>query len=236
MNIIFFFTFLASFIIFLFSLYTLSRDDFVFIRKNVSVEEMFNTGFLLVPFMLLVSRIFYVVFHFNQRFLHVLVFLALPYFPGLSLLGAVLGGMLGIICICLIKKVSVIGRVSDIISLSLFAGVTCGIAPVMLIFYLTNRFYFLIELLFVILSIASFALLVKYFLKEKFKDGSVSLLFLVIFSLLSILSQGFRGIVAFSLFVKGEGAVYILIFFVCLILFIRREKVRFKFNFLPKKK
>lgn len=228
--------FFLSLLIFLFSVFALSRDDFVFTRKNISVEDMFNVSFLLILFIVLISRIFYIFFHFENRFLHPFVFLAIPYFPGLSIVGGVIGGTVFVPLVCWAKKISVVGRVLDIISLALFSAICFGIRPVVTIYAFSHPTPFFIEFFFSFLFILVFALLVKFFLKEKFKDGSIALLFLVSFSFLSLLLEGFKNISGFPMYLKGEGSIYLLLVIVCLILFVTREKVRLKLNTILKKK
>lgn len=83
--------FIFCFLVFLFCLYSLGNDDLVMLRKNVTAEKIFNLAFLLGFVFLLFARIFYVAFNFRPGFLNPLVFFLFPYFPGLSLMGGVVG-------------------------------------------------------------------------------------------------------------------------------------------------
>ena len=85
---------LISFVFFLFRLYHVAKDDVVLVKKNVSLDKIFDAAVFCALVGLLFSRIFYVIFNPDPAFLHPLVFLIIPYFPGLSLLGGVIGGIL----------------------------------------------------------------------------------------------------------------------------------------------
>src|SRR3989344_6058385 len=91
---------LLCFFIFLFALFVLTRDDFVLIRKDVTLDVVFNISFVAFAVSLTSSRILYVILNPSSDFLNPLVFLLFPYFPGLSLLGAVAGRVLFLVIIC----------------------------------------------------------------------------------------------------------------------------------------
>ena len=78
-------------LVFLFSLHILAKEDLIFVRKNVTLEVLFNVAFYTMGVGLLSARIVYIVLHFSFGFLNPLVF-PFPYFPGLSLTGGVVGG------------------------------------------------------------------------------------------------------------------------------------------------
>src|ERR1035437_128302 len=82
---------LICFFIFLYLLYYLSRDDFVIVRKDISMERIFNLAFLTLIISLFFSRLFFVLEKMDPKLLNPLGFLAIPYFPGLSLIGGILG-------------------------------------------------------------------------------------------------------------------------------------------------
>src|SRR5260221_9633094 len=84
----------VSFIVFLFILYTTVKDDFVFLRRNVEIEHIFNTVFLGIPLTLFFARLFFVLFHPKWAYLNPLVFFVIPYFPGLFAGGGIIGAIL----------------------------------------------------------------------------------------------------------------------------------------------
>ena len=66
-------------IIFLFAVYQLSRDDFLFLRKGISTEHVFNVLFLGLPVALFASRLVYAILHPSFRYFNPLIFLIVPY-------------------------------------------------------------------------------------------------------------------------------------------------------------
>ena len=65
----------ACFIVFLFCLFVLSKDDFLFLKKNITLEQVFNIAFVAGLVGLFVARSFYVIFNFAPGFVNPLVFL-----------------------------------------------------------------------------------------------------------------------------------------------------------------
>ena len=75
----------------LFLIYTLSKEDFILLRKDISMDKLFNFIFLIFIVGLFSSRVIYAIIYSPRMFLNPLLFLLFPYFPGLSLLGGVVG-------------------------------------------------------------------------------------------------------------------------------------------------
>lgn len=216
---------LLSLVIFLFTLYTLSRDDFVFIRKNITLEEIFNISFLVLPFIFFFSRLLFVLLNFDNKYLNPLAFLAIWYYSGLSLLGTIIGLIIGLILLCALKKIAVVGRVLDVFSLSLFSALVFGVKTIGLIKFWGKWIVFGKELLFAVLFIFVFILLIRFFLKEKFKDGSLMLLLVLAFCILTFMQKAIGYGKNLFMFLQGEGSILLVVIIVCSIIFIRREKV-----------
>lgn len=111
--------------VFLFCLYLLVQDDFVLLRKNVSLEQVFNIAFLMLFFGFLGSRIIFITLNFKPLFLNPLAFLAFPYFPGFSLIGVVLGGLIFLIGYGKYRKLPT-NRLFDFFSFSFFCALSFG--------------------------------------------------------------------------------------------------------------
>lgn len=177
----FFIVLIISFIIFLFSLYALAHDDFILLRRNISTEDVFNYAFISSVSTLLFARIFYVLVHPDPAFLNPLVFLIFPYFPGLSLLGGVVGGLLPFLFLAR-RHLFPIGRVLDFFSLSFLSSMPVGFIGYMLLSkdrspIILSQFFFFLLLLLVI-----FFILIPKFKTGK-KDGIFGLIFLIAVSL-----------------------------------------------------
>lgn len=176
----FFIVLIICFVIFLFSLYSFSHDDFILLRKDISTEDVFNYAFIAGALSLLFARIFYVLSNPDPAFLNPLVFLIFPYFPGLSLLGGVAGGCL-VLLILARKKAFPIGRILDFFSLSFLASMPVGFIGYMLLsndrsYLLISQFFFFLLLFLVFV----FVLIPRF--RTDIKDGMLGLIFLIAIS------------------------------------------------------
>src|SRR5258706_641346 len=108
-----------SFILFLFCAYIFSRDDFILLRKNISLEQVFNTIFISLPATFLASRVGYVFLKPSMHFLNPFIFLLIPYFPGLSLNAGIIGTVLFLYIYTKNQRMP-FERLSDIFAVSFF--------------------------------------------------------------------------------------------------------------------
>lgn len=166
----------------------MANDDYVLLKKNINLEEIFNAAFICSLIALLFGRVFHVIFNPDQVFLNPLGFLLFPYFPGLSLTGGVVGGALTLFAYSKMKKFPT-GRVFDFFALSLVF-----VLPVGLIFYLLlsndiTRGNNLKLILYTVILISSNIYLYPKASALEIKDGSLSILFLIFFSLISLLGS-----------------------------------------------
>lgn len=223
-----FLPFLFSFIVICFSLYVLVRDDVIFIRKNVSVDQVFSSAFLGILAAFLGSRIFYTLFSVKISYLNPFVFLLFPYFPGLSLLGGVVGLLIFEYLYTKPKKVPS-ERLSDFYSISVLWGATIGKILVLIERFLSRKPLLLPELVITLLLVAFSVMFSTVMLtmlrRSELKEGSTTLLFLSTFSFLTFFSE---------LLLKNEGLVFVfdpeglfsvVVFLVSLILFLQREQL-----------
>ncbi|OGH19960.1 MAG: hypothetical protein A3D74_03620 [Candidatus Levybacteria bacterium RIFCSPHIGHO2_02_FULL_37_13] len=227
---------LLCFFIFLFALFVLTRDDFVLIRKDVTLDVVFNISFVAFAVSLTSSRILYVILNPSSDFLNPLVFLLFPYFPGLSLLGAVAGGVLFLVIICKQLKLP-IGRLIDYFSISFLSSLPIGIigyfllegenlfkmGPIILVLVYTVLFFILIKIL------------LPRLLSGRLKDGTIGLIFLICFSLISLIS-GFmaRGKNMFNLGL--EDLILVITLYASLVFLFRQEKLLTKIKKLKLKR
>ena len=105
--------FISSFLLFVFS-----RHDFVLLRQNISLAQIFDLAIFVVIFAFLGGRIFFILNNFDVQLLHVLRFFHVLKFPGISSLGFALGGALTVVIFFGKKKA--VGRILDIFSISFF--------------------------------------------------------------------------------------------------------------------
>ena len=219
------------FFIFLFSLYFFAHDDLTLFKKDASMDRLFNIAFVLSFVSLFTARIFYVLLNPSTHFLNPLVFFLFPYFPGLSLTGGVVGGAFFLFIILRMKKMP-LGRIFDFFSLSFLTCLPVGFLGFFLLSH-TNlislsplvilAFYTLLFIMF------SFFLLPRL-LKGKFRDGTLGLLFLLSFSLFSLVEK----IVDKKAYFGIEEITLVLLFVISLGLLAKREELVSKFRNIKK--
>ncbi len=216
---------LVSFFLFLFSLYILSHDDFVMLRKNVTVEQIFNIAILTGFISLFFARLVFVLFHFNSGFLNPLVFFLFWYFPGLSLAGGILGGITFLLYYASSRKLPV-ARLFDFFSFSLLAVLPFSTFVTFLFAQNKAR---LVELIIFLLYAIIFLIFIFFFLpryrKATIKEGSLgqfALLFICIVALTAEFLQ--KNVKIFSIFTL-ESFLFIGMILVIGFYILKREKI-----------
>lgn len=213
---------LISFFFFLYILYYLSHDDFVILRKDISLERIFNMAIISSLVSLLFSRLFFAIFNHNLQFFNPLVFLALPYFPGLSLIGGMIGGALFIYAYSNYRKLPV-GKTFDLFVISFIGVLPIGFLLTFIVLIgKTSLFFnllFLCSLVFALLFIKVFA---PFSSRGEIKDGTIGLMFLAIFSFIYFLLKLFLDIKTFS-FLDLENIALLLTLFASIIIIINQE-------------
>lgn len=217
-----------TFFVFLFCLYVLSHDDFVFLRKNISLEQIFNIALLSIAAGFFGARFVYVTSHFNPQFLNPLVFLLFPYFPGLSLTGGVLSSILFIVFYSIRHKIST-ARLLDFVSSSMLVSLAFGFFSFALFEFIVKKNVNLINILLPVCYIALSFIFFLYFLPRlrsgELQEGSIGLLFLISFSLISFIEELLSKTNKVLFFLSIEGVISIIVFLISLILLIKQEKV-----------
>jgi len=178
---------IPAFFIFLYALYKFVKDDYVFIRRNISLEQTFDIAFTTAWISLLFARIFYFISHtLPEKNIFILFFS--PSAGGYSLIGVVAGGMLGLYLVGKYKKI-LIGRLFDFFTLSFMIALPVGflgrailLQKQELVMSLVNAFVYLI------LTIIFLKLLYPKFMNRTMKEGNMSIFFLLVFSLISFLT------------------------------------------------
>lgn len=214
---------LFCFFVFLYIVYFLSHDDFVILRYDVSMEKIFNAIFLVSISALFFSRLLFIILNPKSIFMSPLGFLLFPYFPGLSLAGGLLGGFLTSLFI--LKSWSLpFGRIMDFESIGFLASFPLGFLGT---FFLSHQsasllFYFS-AILYSLLLFVFVKFILPLSLGGKLKDGSLSFLFMSVFSFsyfLSNISNNFIKVVA-----NWENIISLVTFIVFASIFIRKENL-----------
>lgn len=183
----FFIVLIFCLILFLYRLYHLANDDYVLVKKNITLEEIFNCVLVCAFVALFFARLFHVLFDPQPVFLNPLGFLLFPYFPGLSLIGGLIGGSLALFVYARVKKFPV-GRVFDFFTVSFIFILPFGVLGYFLFSQDVSRGGLVLFGLFTLMQIGTNIYLFPKARSLEIKDGTISILFLIFFSLSMLLA------------------------------------------------
>lgn len=222
----FFFLFLViSFLIFLFCLYVIGRDDIVFIRKNISVEHLFNLAFIAVVSGVISARLLYALFSFDRAFLNPRVFFLIPYFPGSSLIGGVSGAALFILFFTRKKKIPT-GRIIDYLALAFLSALPFGYIGTLFLQENLNLFESIyLPLIYILLFLFFLKFLYPRLLRSDIKSGTLGMFFLLTFSFISLVIGIRSGKNDVLFFFSVEDILALLLFIGSIIILIKQEMV-----------
>jgi len=210
------------FFLFLFVLYYLSRDDFVIVRKDIAMGKIFSLAILTSLVALFFARLFFVLGNQTSSLLNPLGFLAIPYFPGLSLMGAVAGAEVFIFLYCSYRKMPT-GKMLDLFALSFMGVLPIGLVVNFAVNLGKVGLFSNIILIVSLLLILLFAKIIYPFsTKGEIKDGTLGLMFGLIFSFFYFMVKLFLNLKDFS-FLNLENILILLVLFLSLILLVNQE-------------
>ena len=213
---------IICFFVFLYILYYVSHDDFVIVRKDIPLEKIFNAAFLTGFVSLFSARVLFAILNKNPQFFNPLVFFAFPYFPGLSLTGGLVGGLLFIYFYESYKKMPV-GKIVDLFVISFIGVLPIGfILTFLLLLSETSFFYNIMFIVSLIIFLLFGKIILPFSLKGEIKDGSLGLIFTAIFSFSYFCVKLFLNIRTFS-FVDLENITLLLTLFSSLVILLNRE-------------
>lgn len=213
---------LICFFIFLYLLYYLSREDFVIVRKDISMERIFGLAFLTSIVSLFFSRLFFVLESFDPKLLNPLGFLAIPYLPGLSLIGGIFGAEVFIFLYGNFRKLPV-GKMLDLFALSFMVVLPLGIIGNFIVQLGKVSTFSDLIFIFSIFVLLLFARIIYPFSsKGEIKDGSLGLMFGAVFSFLYFIIKLFLNLRDFS-FLNLENILILVVLFSSLILLVNQE-------------
>lgn len=223
MNII---VLIPAFLIFLYFIYKLVKDDYVFIRKNISLEQIFDITFIVTWVSLFFARVFYFIFHPLQGHNLFLVFFS-PQVPGFSLVGLVLGGILAMYIIGRYRKIP-LGRLFDFFTLAFVVALPVGFLGTSV---LMKNFTLAASLVNTIVYMIFAIFCVKYvnpkLESRELKEGNLQILFLLFFSVVSFINVTMLSQVGKVVLLSVESVILIILFLISFILFVRQAKLGF---------
>lgn len=212
----------VSFVTFLFCLHFLTRDDFVLLRKDIALEKIFNVAILVGMFSLFSARLLYVVLNPEKSFLNPLVFLLFPYYPGLSITGGILGGVVSLLLLSK-KEMMPQRRIFDFCAIAALSSMPVGFLGYSLLTFGKDSLDAIV-LAFVYFALFLFFIkvLLPHLLKGLFKEGTIGLLFLVFFSVISIV-EGFIKRVGNRFYLNIEDLILTFLLLVSVFFILKQE-------------
>lgn len=178
---IYLFALAVSLIICFFILFIISRQDFVLLRQNISLAQIFDLSSVVFISAFIFGRIFLVVNDFNFQLLNLLTFFNIFKFEGINSLGFFAGG--AVATYFSVKSRKALPRIFDIFSISFF--------PLFIFLSVARKAVFStvpIPAAIIFLSILIFSFLVRSHYKYILKDGNISFVFLFLLTAETIVS------------------------------------------------
>lgn len=192
---------IPAFFVFLYCLYKIIKDDYVFIRRNISLELVFDIAIIIT----LVSMVFL----------------------KLSLFSAILVGILFLFIIAKYKKIPH-GRIFDFFTLAFAISLPIGylssvfIAKDFLLFiYLTNAF------LYIIFAFFAGKFIYPRVMSRELKEGSLYIIFLIFFCFVSFLDVIIEYQKQKFPLINWENILLIIFFLLSLFLFFKQARSGF---------
>lgn len=218
-----FLIFIPALLVFLYALYRFVKDDYIFIRKGISLEQSFDIAFITLWVSLFVSRILYLLFHIYQGENIFYDFFTLQK-GGFSLTGAVIGGIIAVYLISKYKRVP-LGRLFDFLSLSFLYSLP-------LVFLLNAIFAVKNELLSIFLNAIIYFVLLIFFvqflypkiLNRTIREGMLAILFLLLFSLIALTTSLLTSLKNIQSFINPENITLAALFVFSLTMLIKQER------------
>lgn len=215
---------IISFLVYLFALHVLAKEDLVFVRKNITLETLFNLSFYSAGLGLLFSRLIFVILNPSGDYLNPLVFLLFPYFPGLSLPGGIIGGITFVLLYNKRKRVPV-GRILDFFSLSFLAALPVGLLGAQLLLGMQDPFQgVLLPIIFLSSVFFSVKILLPLNVRGEIKDGTLASLITIILSATLLISSITHEHFELSFYKQLDNGLLLILLIASLLTLIRQER------------
>jgi prolipoprotein diacylglyceryltransferase len=217
--------FIPALLLFLYALYRLVKDDYIFIRKGVSLEQSFDIAFIILWVSLFMSRLLYFLFHWSTKQNIFFDFFTLKR-GGFSLTGAVIGGTLAVYIIGRQKRLP-LGRLSDFLSLAfLYTLPLVFLANALFVSKNALLSVFLNAIIYFVLLLFFVQFLYPKIMNRTLKEGTLSILFLLLFSIIALTTSLLTSLKNIPSFINPENIALSLLFIVSIVLLMRQERSR----------
>ena len=192
------------------------------------MEKIFNMIFIGIFPSLVMSRLFYGILYAKAILSNLWTFILIPYYPGLSLLGAVVGVGSYFLFLAVRRKDSFpLERIFDFFSIAFSISLPIGFLGYLL--FSVTRIEIIKVAIQAIVYFIIFIIFLKFFLNRlltgKFKEGTISLLFLIFFSAVNLVINVFTKITLLGYFKNSENLILIFILLLAIGTVIRHENL-----------
>ncbi len=221
---LFFIILLLCMVIFFFGLHVLAKDDLLLVRKNITLESLFNIAFVMLFVGLFTARLVFALSNPDPAFLNPLVFFLFPYFPGLSLVGGIIGSMVFLFFYSQRKRLP-LGKLYDFFSMSFAASLPFGYLGVQLLIGMEDYFLgIFLPILYLLILLFFVKILLPLNIRGEIKDGTLGFLFIVVFAFSSIIINVVRAEDINAVWLNLENILLLVLFFFALAMVLLLEK------------
>lgn len=202
----------------LFVLYSLSKNDFMLLRKDISLTYIFNCFFITLFAGFIAGRLFYILDVKKFTFLNPIIFFHFFRYSGFSWFGMILGGAINLYF--LIKDKKALPRIFDIFYLSLYL-----LFIFTYIFSLNSPLHLIFKVLILLFFTLLYILFLNFHKSFTLKDGSIFLILLMIFSIGNFFDQIFNKEDIIIFYFSLSQFISLLVFLSSIFLLLKNEKL-----------
>lgn len=214
---------IPAFFVFLYCFYKLIKDDYIFIRKGISLEQMFDVIFSVSWISIFVSRFFYYLFHPIGDSNLLAAFFSVQR-GGFSLLGAVVGGIISMYLFAKYKKIP-LGRLFDFVSLAFLISLPFGFAAFSFAFKGEQFYMYMIQAVtYLLLTVFFMKSLYPRLMSRNLKEGTLTNYFFLIYFTLSLASSIAYGILHKNSLATLENMLLVCFFIMSCIFIVRHDR------------
>ena len=211
------------FLIFLFFLYLLGKDDYVLIKKNFLIEQLFDLAIVGTLGGLIISRILEIILHFINKESFILQFFDITG-SGFILTEVVLGCMIAFYIIMKYHKYPK-GHLFDFYALAFLSCLPfCYLFNIFFVKRNEIGYLLISGILYLLFQILFWKYLLKLVINNKLKEGSLSNMIFLLFSIISLAMSLIHKYVNKSFKFDPEDFILVSIFVCNLILLLWHER------------
>lgn len=215
---------ILGFLAFLFTLFEVSKDDTLFIRRNVTLDDLFSVAFFALGIGLFFSRLFYVIFHFSFLYLNPLVFLLVVYYPGLSFPVGLLAVAIFLLFYARRKKMP-LGQTVDFFGISLLSAMPFGYVANMFIEPFSPFKHIFLPVVVIFLYGLGIRVMLPRSLRQELKSGTLGASAILVISFVTFLTSILNSVNSGKFSISLADIVSLVTFLISFIFFIKQEYI-----------